>query len=63
MATITLTIPDGNAIQNDARTNKLQKIASIPADDLDLLAQIAENPKARAALKKNWSKLKMLAKL
>lgn len=58
--TVTIKTPATNPVDQQAREKKLTVIAQLPADDLDRLYQIAENPKALTALKSKWTMLKMM---
>ncbi|UUC45581.1 hypothetical protein [Flavobacterium cerinum] len=57
---ITIQTQATNPVDLKAIEKKLTVIAQLPADDLDRLFQIAENPKALTALKSKWTMLKMM---
>lgn len=60
MPQITITIPETNPIDQQATERKLNVIANLPAEDLNRIAQIADNPKALKTLKEKWTMLKMM---
>jgi len=55
---VTIQTQATNPVDLKAIEKKLTIIAQLPADDLDRIYQIAENPKARKALKDRWAALK-----